>query len=65
MRIKTRKITIGLFILCFFLIILATFPMLKNNKTNVIYAQEITENMQDANNGLSPKDLVIASSLKK
>ena len=48
MKIKVRKITIVLLILCFFLIILATFPMLKNNKTNVVYAQEITENMQDA-----------------
>lgn len=65
MRIKTRKITIGLFILCFFLVILATFPMFKNDKTSIVYAQEITENMQNANNALLTKELVIASSLKK
>ncbi len=60
MKIKVRKITIVLLIMCFLLVVFAMFPMFKGNKTNIVYAQEITENMQNANNALSPKELVVA-----
>ena len=60
MRIKERKITIVLLMMCFLLAVFAIFPMFKGNKTNIAYAQEIKENIQDSNNALSPKELVVA-----
>ena len=46
--------------LCFLFVISTMFPIFKANKTNIAYAQENTENMQNANNALSPKELVVA-----
>ena len=48
MKIKVRKITIVLLMMCFLLVVFAMFPIFKNKKINIVYAQEITENMQDA-----------------
>lgn len=57
MRIKERKITIVLLMMFFLLVVFAMFPMFKGSKMNIAYAQE---NMQNSNNPLSPKELVVA-----
>ena len=52
MKIKVRKITIVLLMLCFLFVISTMFPIFKWNNINIVYAQE--------NNALSPKELVVA-----